>query len=331
MSGFVRISGGDNGGGSGMSGAPFVYAMNLLSYHYGTDNDLWLNSDNNISFQVKYTGTDRGNEDQEGLAMPVIGLDYLKKYNISFNYSADVGYSGSSSSSIGAGIFRKLGNIRATKNKNTFEIAGNKNEKLYQSGITWYEWQANQRYSFNFDFGFCENMAILSFDLSQPNKTVTHTIRDIKITELPSTILYIPPFSLYNNSATDKKTRIILKYSKTGQNKQFPLKIHITGKCAHGKFLAYQQVSAGVVIKNDLAYANTETIDDYLYSFSNGTTGDSIDRDYYFAYIPDDENVYTDDYITVNASAGFTSDITQGTFTVVEEDFTPNQIHYPSY
>ena len=318
MSGFVRCGGGGNGGGGYDSGSPRLLIRDFINHHSApssfTENDWhkWLNVTGEDSFVVSYPNTLVNKENGfEGVAFPIIGLDFFKTYRITCNYKCNLSYRAEQSGPAhknGCSLLTRLGNLKGgykkllsddpTTNGSYDKHMISQYTNLPQSIV------ANTVYPMTLDYiGGVNNFAILAFNFCEPiDKAVTHTITDIKIEETNQVELISSSASVWNASASNSKLSTTIGYDTTETLYTIPMKFHITGKCVNGTM---RLEDIGLV---STTYSNTAEIDDYLLStdasiidLDSGSISERIPNLMYtLTYTPDTPGTYSDDHIQVD-------------------------------
>lgn len=298
MGGFVRISGGNGGGG----GQPIVtgyqpqilfdrpiaqymytdcyyYPKSRADYRAAASKSTW------DGFHVEMGENNRLNDDHEGIILPIIGLDPIKSYNISFTLCASENVSTTKNGRTDAvGFSQGLINFKRVTGKRTLNItdtseSGYTNYKKIMFINTTVEDLTNYvpisnvttspvEYNLVIKKG-CNNMAFLCFSLPYPNnKTesqgypITYFFNNFVITALDEpTSVSTQPLRLNYMSSTNRAVRGITTITNLPTtNKYEVIKVTMTGKCSHGEI---------IISTNEVG-----TID-YLENENNNSSGSS--------------------------------------------------------
>ena len=241
MSGFVRCGGGGNVG-SGSAGDPRIIVTDYLASYYlqnsvdGDVGDFFRPDTNGRGFSTRQEGN-RSNGAYEGLVLPIINLDYLKTYTISFDTSCSRNFSHEIPN--GVFIMPKMGNMK--EGYKNFLVSGGETKEYYRKArnfITWDSMTAYQVYHKELTFGKCDGFAGLGVNLHLPDdgKEVYHYFHNLDIVEASSSVIKSAPLTFYNSSASHNRRGAVVSLKNTGVTTSMPVRISVKGKCENGAF-----------------------------------------------------------------------------------------------
>ena len=292
----------------------FLSSVPFVSYHYTNGT---YTSPNNTEFSVYYpSGTRKpdSGDDAEGVGIPMVNLDFMKRYRLSFKIKADTTFTANTQN--GVKVVTAIGDVLPDHSKDLFNCTETGIEQAVANKISWTS-ETTQWATKTIDFGCCDGVAVAMFDFSWPRTgAITHYVRDMAISEISSAITSIS--CNMNYSAEHRqyvKCILTLKGYTVSEPTVIPVRYHITGKCTHSVFnvfganygvsgnanvdayfttLVTITPSNGYICQLELENLSASELDDSLnVSVEVGYQGSEIEAWYY--YTEDDQEPPTGD------------------------------------
>ena len=258
MGGFVRVFSSRNGSsGSGNVNNQIIFSNPVIFYSYDNDSYQVLPNKNGFAFVET---TSHNNEDNEGVALFVAGLDPVKDYIVNFTLrassAANTTYQGQSNA---VGFTQSFDNVKNLGVNRIFAITHNTYNDIYKSmrfdnGVIGGSSSSPEitnyipitsvsttpaEYSLTIKRG-CNGSALLCFELAFPNQApMTYYFENFSITDAESPISEGEPLSLYCFSEEaahiNGSTAITNLVIDNVNNPYQVVKVNASGKCSNGK------------------------------------------------------------------------------------------------
>lgn len=337
MGGFVRVFSSRSGGsGFGNISNQIMFSTPAILYSY--DNDSYKYMPNKKGFSFTET-KDHDDNDNEGVALCVIGLDPVKDYNLTFTLRASKAtsttYKGSKSNAVG--FTQGFDNVKTYDDKRIFAITDNRYNSIYKSmrfdngSIGGGELGSEiinyipitsvsttpAEYSLTIKKG-CNGMAFLCFELAYPNTNdnkgpLTYYFENFNIVDNGNPISEGSPLSLYCYSVESAHINGYTQISNLNLTDPYQvIKVNVKGKCTNGTVtiqMKYGATQASTVI--DLGTISGEEDFDVTYTLgvnslmSNNLTIVGIYNPGIYpsgSYTPV-SSIYSDDEIEITCTA----------------------------
>lgn len=292
MGGFVRVFSSRSGGsGFGNVSNQIMFSTPAILYSYDDDSYKYMPNKKGFSFTET---ADHNYEDNEGVALCVIGLDPVKDYNLTFTLRASKAtsttYEGSKSNAVG--FTQSFDNAKVLGDNRLFAITDSRYNSIYKSirfdngnigggelgpeiinyiPITSVS-TTPAEYSLTIKKG-CNGMAFLCFELAFPNVgPITYYFENFNIVDNESPISEGSPMSLYCYSVESAHINGYTQISNLNLTDPYQvIKVNVKGKCTNGTAtiqMKYGATQASTVI--DLGTISGE--EDFDVTYTLGVT-----------------------------------------------------------